>query len=160
RTRAEAAERERDHLRAGAGGGVEVAREIARETEKARADLERAEERRRAAEQTAATVLHDAASLRTEVEKLQAAGNAAAKETERLVGENLRLSQDLAARRQESKTALETLEREARELRVSLAETQDKRTALAAETETLRGELARRRASEEEIRSRGAAATD
>ncbi|MBI2962960.1 MAG: hypothetical protein HYY35_04335 [Deltaproteobacteria bacterium] len=155
--RAADAERERDQLTAGSAGRAEVLREIERETERYRAELARESERRRVAEQTASSVIHDAAALRAETERVQDERQMAHAEAERSRADAQRLAAELEALRQASAAEIERLRHHGTELEQRFAETESARKTLAAELERLRPDLAARVKSEAELRAREAA---
>ena len=160
RVRAEAAERARDQLQAGLTGRTEVVQEIERETERYQAELARETERRRVAEQTASSVIHDAAALRAESERIQAEHQLAHAEAERARGEAEGLASELEALRASSSVEIEGL-REAEADRARRSEELDAaRAALASEAERLRHELEAHRAREVERQARDAERTE
>ncbi len=157
RQRAEGAERERDQFAAGLAGRVEVLREIERETEQYRSELALESERRRVAEVTMASVIHDAAALRAEAERIQSERQMAHAEAERSRGEAQRLAAEIEALRQASATEIERLRGQSADLERRAAAADSSRKTLAAELEHLRPELEARAKNESELRAREAA---
>jgi chromosome segregation ATPase len=156
-TRLDEAERERDRLSAGLAGRSEIIREIERETEKYREELAREVERRRVAEQTFASVIQDAATLRAEAERSQGERQTAIAEAESTRLEAQRLATELEELRQSSQAEKKELRQRAVALEKRAAEADSARVALSADVEVLRPQLDRLRASEEESRQRDAA---
>lgn len=154
--RIEAAERERDQLSAGLAGRSEVIREIERETEKFRAELAREIERRRVAEQTASSVIHDAAALRAEAERVQAERQMAHADAERARSEAQQHGAELEKLRKSAQAEIERLRAEAVDLARRVEEAESARHALATDLERLRPDLEMHRKNEAELRSRAA----
>lgn len=158
--RADGAERQRDQLAAGLAGRAEVLQEIERETGKYRKEIAREIERRRVAEQTAASVIHDAAALRAEMERFQGERQMAHAEAERSRTEAQHLAAELETLRQTSMVESERMRHHGAELEQRAAEAESTRKTLASELERLRpdleaylknvGELQARDASREE----------
>lgn len=153
-SRLDAAERERDRLSAGLAGRSEIVREIERETEKYRAELAREVERRRVAEQTFASVIQDAATLRAEAERNQSERQTAAAEAERAQVEAKQLAAQLEELRKSSQSEKKQSRQRSAALEKRVAEAESARGALTAEVESLRPELDRLRAAEEELGKR------
>jgi chromosome segregation ATPase len=154
--RVEASERERDQLSAGLAGRSEIVREIERETERFRTELAREVERRRVAEQTASSVIHDAAALRVEAERVQAERQMAHAEAEQSRTEAQQLAAELDALRKSSQGETERLRQQVVDLQTRAERAESMRKALAAEVESLRPDLESHRKSAADLRSRDA----
>lgn len=150
-------ERERDQLRAASTGREAVVQEIERETETIRGELAREIERRRAAEETYASVIRDASELHTELERAAAAQLEAKNNAEKARTETERLSQELARLRADHQAAAEASRTDLASARSSLVNSERERETLAQQVKRLQGDLTAVLAREETLQARGAA---